>query len=160
MTLSNILSPLMVNADRFLISYVLGASIVAYYTIPFDLVIRFLIIPASLTSVLFPRFSYLLVKNPNEATHLYYKSSSNVFWLMAIFTVLTILCSYWGLKIWINDDVARNSYKLLIILSIGVLFNSMAQVPYALIQAAGKVKQTSIIHVAEFFIYILLLYFY
>ena len=57
----------------------------------------------------------------------------------------------------INQDVATKSYKLLIILSIGVFFNGLAQVPHSLIQAAGKVKLTSLLHVSEFIIYITLL---
>ncbi|RZL21468.1 MAG: hypothetical protein EOO96_24320 [Pedobacter sp.] len=42
---------------------------------------------------------------------------------------------------------------------IGVFFNSLAQVPFALIQADGKVKLTSLLHVTEFFIYIVMLTF-
>lgn len=154
MTLSNIISPLMVNADRFLISHILGASVVAYYTIPFDFVIRLLIIPASLTSVLFPRFSNLLNINTKETLKIYKKSFFIIFKVMLLVSILMISFSYLGLKIWINEDVASKSYFLLIILMVGVFFNSLAQVPFALIQADGKVKLTSLLHVVEFFIYI------
>jgi len=153
MTLSNIISPLMVNADRFLISHILGASVVAYYTIPFDFVIRLLIIPASLTSVLFPRFSNLLNSDTKETLKIYKKSFSIILKVMLLVSILMISCSYLGLKIWINEDVASKSYFLLIILMVGVFFNSLAQVPFALIQADGKVKLTSLLHVVEFFIY-------
>jgi O-antigen/teichoic acid export membrane protein len=157
MTLSNLVSPLMVNADRFFISYVLGASMVAYYTIPFDLVIRILIIPASLTSVLFPRFSKLINNDIYEANKIYQKSTSIVLKIMFIITLVVISLSYLGLKLWINEDVATKSYLLLIILMLGVFFNGLAQVPFSLIQAAGKVKDTSILHIIEFGLYIILL---
>ncbi len=153
MTLSNIISPLMVNADRFLISYILGASMVAYYTIPFDFVIRLLIIPASLTSVLFPRFSNLINRDVKEALTIYKKSFNIILQIMFVVSILIISFSYLGLKIWINEDVASKSYLLAIILMIGVFFNSLAQVPFSLIQADGKVKITSLLHVVEFFIY-------
>ena len=159
MTLSNIISPLMVNADRFLISYVLGASVVAYYTIPFDLVIRLLIIPSALTSVLFPRFAFLLSSRSDGINLLYSKSLINVFLLMITLTFLVAIFSYIGLKFWINEEVASKSYQLLIILAIGVFFNSLSQVPHSLIQAAGKVKQTSLLHLFEFIIYAFLLFF-
>ena len=116
MTLSNIISPLMVNADRFLISYILGASMVAYYTIPFDFVIRLLIIPASLTSVLFPRFSNLINRDVKEALTIYKKSFNIILKIMFVVTMLIISFSYLGLKIWINEDVASKSYLLSIIL--------------------------------------------
>ena len=48
--MSNIISPLMVVADRFLIANVLGAAVVAYYTIPAEFMIRLLILPAAITS--------------------------------------------------------------------------------------------------------------
>lgn len=159
MTLSNIVSPLMVNADRFFISFFLGASVVAFYTVPFDLVIRLLIIPAAFTGVLFPRFSSLLSAKHTDTAALYKKSLMTVFRVMLLVTIITITFSYIGLKFWINEEMANKSYKILIVVSIGVFFNSMAQVPHSLIQAAGKVKLTSILHIFEFFIYVLLLVF-
>ena len=157
MTLSNIVSPLMVQADRFLISYMLGASLVAYYTIPFDLVIRLLIIPASLTSVLFPRFSTLFATDINASKVLFDKSLKVIFITMSVVTFLIIICSHLGLSLWISKEVANKSWIILCVLSVGLLFNSIAQVPYALIQATGKVKLTSIIHLCEFVFYIILL---
>lgn len=157
MTLSNIVSPLMVNADRFLISNLLGASMVAYYTIPFDFAIRLLIIPASLTGVLFPRFSNLLISDIKETIKVYKKSFAIIFKIMLVVSAGIIAFSYLGLKIWINEDVASKSYLILIILMIGVFFNSLAQVPFSIIQADGKVKLTSLLHIAEFVIYIVLL---
>jgi len=157
MTVSNVLNPLMVHADRFFISYLLGASVVAYYTIPFDLVIRILIIPTSLAIVLFPRFSKELTGNREEASKLYQKSKIQVMKVMLAVSVIVISLSYIGLKVWISEDVAAASYRILIVLMIGVFFNSLGQLPYALVQAAGKVKQTSILHMVEFVVYIILL---
>jgi O-antigen/teichoic acid export membrane protein len=57
MTLSNIISPLMVFAYCFLIENVLCAAVVAYYTIPADFMIRLLVLPAAITTTLFPVFS-------------------------------------------------------------------------------------------------------
>lgn len=158
MTLSNIVSPLMVNADRFIISSVLGAAIVAYYTVPFDVIVRLLVIPAALTTTLFPRFSSLFHENKEEMQKLYNKSLKYILLIMSIISLGIIFCSYYGLSLWINADFAEKSWFLTCILALGLLFNSMAQVPYALIQAKGKVKTTSIIHVFEFLIYVPLLY--
>jgi len=157
MTLSNIVSPLMVSADRFIISFIIGASAVAYYTVPFDMVIRLLVIPASLTTVLFPRFSDLLVNERDSAMNLFKKSKKIIFIVMFFLSICIMIFSHFGLTIWIGEDLADKSWMIMSVLSIGLLFNSLAQVPYALIQAAGKVKLTSIIHLCEFFSYIILL---
>ena len=130
---------------------------VAYYTIPFDFAIRLLIIPASLTGVLFPRFSNLLISDIKETIKVYKKSFAIIFKIMLVVSAGIIAFSYLGLKIWINEDVASKSYLILIILMIGVFFNSLAQVPFSIIQADGKVKLTSLLHIAEFVIYIVLL---
>jgi O-antigen/teichoic acid export membrane protein len=158
MTLSNILSPLMVSADRFVISYLLGASVVAYYTVPFDLAIRALIIPAAFTTSLFPRFSSLLKSNQNEARDLFLISKKKVFVGMLLICVTMALFSKIGLSFWINTEFADKSWILLAIISVGIFFNGLAQVPHTLLQASGNVRTTAIVHLIEFIFYIVLLF--
>lgn len=159
MTLSNLISPLMVTADRFIISYLLGASVVAFYTVPFDFIIRLLIIPAALTGALFPRFTYLFKNNKDDVKRIYKKSFNIIFIIMLLICLTIFLGSFWGLSIWINKDFAKHSWSIASILSVGLLFNGLAQIPYAAIQAHGEINITSIIHVVEFILYVPLLYF-
>lgn len=158
MTLSNIISPLMVTADRFIISYLLGASIVAYYTVPFDIIVRLLVIPAALTGVLFPRFAFLYNNNKEEMKRLYSKSTKTIALVMASLSLMIAIGSYWGLSIWIGIEFAKASWAIASILAVGLFFNSLAQVPHAAIQATGDVKSTSLVHLFEFIIYIPLLF--
>ncbi|CAM2785331.1 Membrane protein involved in the export of O-antigen and teichoic acid [Flavobacterium succinicans] len=158
MTLSNIISPLMVTADRFIISYILGAGLVAYYTVPFDFIVRLLIIPAALTGVLFPRFSYLYKTDIEQINRLYKKSFFIIFAVMGLISFGIAIGSYFGLTIWLGKNFAEHSWVIASILAIGLLFNSLAQVPHTAIQASGDVKITSIIHLSEFIFYIPLLY--
>lgn len=154
LTVSNIISPLMVNSDRFVISIILGASIVAYYSIPAEFLIKFLIIPAALTTTLFPRFSQLIAIDRNKAILIFYKSIRIIFiFSFPLMLVISILAFY-GLSLWLGEEFANNSYIVVIILSIGILFNSIAQVPHAFLQANGNVKLTSIVHVFEFILYL------
>lgn len=157
MTLSNVLSSLMVNADRFVLSFLLGASVIAYYTVPFDLSIRVLIIPAAFSTTLFPRFSNLILSNSKVAVSLFKSSKRKMFIGMALICVLMALLSYKGLSIWINEDFATKSWAYLCVISLGIFFNSLSQIPYAFLQAFGKVKLTALIHTLEFIIYILIL---
>ena len=73
-TVSNIIGPLMVTADRFIISAVLGASLVAYYSVPSDMLLRVLILPVALTAALFPRLASVMVIDPRAARQLYVRS--------------------------------------------------------------------------------------
>ncbi len=61
MTVSNVISPIMVTADRFVITAVVGAGAVAYYTVPVEVMLRILILPGALTGVLFPRLAAGLI---------------------------------------------------------------------------------------------------
>ena len=51
MTLSNLISPLMVYADRFLIGGMISAAAVAYYATPYEIATRLWIIPLSLIHI-------------------------------------------------------------------------------------------------------------
>ena len=158
MTLSNLISPLMVNADRFLIANLLGAGVVAYYTVPFDLAIRALVIPAAYTASLFPRFSNMLSLDTEGAIQLLRHSQRKVMIGMLLISVAMGLLSHIGLSIWISKEFADESWFILVVISVGIYFNGAAQVPHSYLQASGRVKLTAIIHVLEFIFYSLVLY--
>ncbi|MEX2156183.1 MAG: flippase [Gemmatimonadales bacterium] len=154
MTASNMISPLMVTADRFVISFVLGASVVAYYTVPFDFILRLLIFPAALTTALFPRFAFLFRRDKADVRALYRRSHRLVIVGMSTICLVIAVGSDWGLSLWVGEAFAERSWMIASVLAVGVLFNSLAQIPHAAIQATGDVKTTSLIHLGEFVVYL------
>ena len=154
MTVSNLVSPLMVISDRFIISAYIGASVVAYYTIPAEFMMRFLMIPAALTTTLFPLFAMQVTKNIISSKILYIKSLKLVSLVMGLIMFLLAVFSYKGLELWLGQSFAYNSYIVLIILTFGIFFNSLAQVPHTVLQSGGNVKITAFIHLFEASIYI------
>lgn len=159
MTLSNIVSPLMVVADRFIVSALLGAGVVAYYAVPSDMLLKLLIIPASLSSTLFPVFARHIATSATSAKALYRKAIVAVLLVMCPLMAIVAVGSHAGISVWLGREFADNAYVAVLILSGGIVMNSAAQVPYAMVQAAGRVRQTSLLHVAEFLLYAPLLYF-
>ncbi len=158
MTISNIVSPLMVVADRFIISSIVGASLVAFYTVPADLLIRILIIPGALAAALFPKLTAMRVKDPQAAKIIYLSSLKMATLFMLPVCIFISIFSFWGLKFWLGEAFAENSWKITSILSIGLLMNGIAQIPFAAVQAAGKAKFTALLHLAEFVFYLPLLF--
>lgn len=158
MTVTNIIGPLMVVADRFIISSIIGANIVAYYTIPFDTILKVLIVPSSLTAALFPRIATLSKSNYEDKLFIYQRSIKILIKIMAPICLLIILFSKLSLKIWLGDLFADNSWIILSVLSIGIYFNSLSQLPFTALQAEGSVKITANLHVIEFLIYLPLLF--
>jgi O-antigen/teichoic acid export membrane protein len=159
MTLSNIISPLMVVADRFLIANVLGAAVVAYYTIPAEFMIRLLVLPAALTTTLFPVFSkHLTEKTFVGALVLYKKSMKIIVLMMGAVTVSVVIGAKCGLDLWLGPEFAEKSSTVASVLAVGILCNSVAQVPLAYIQASGDARSTALIHVFESTLYIPVLF--
>lgn len=158
MTISNIVSPLMVVADRFIISSIMGASLVAYYTVPSDFLIRILILPGALATALFPRLTSMMAKDSAGAKSVYEKSLKLTILVMLPICLGIAIFSYWGLYFWLGQNFAQNSWKITSILSLGLLMNGIAQVPFAAVQAAGKAKATAFLHVGELVFYLPLLF--
>jgi O-antigen/teichoic acid export membrane protein len=158
MTVSNIVSPLMVVADRFIISSVAGASVVAYYTVPADFLIRILIIPGALAAALFPRLTSLTSTDRQEAKNVYEHSLKITTLTMLPICLGVASFSYWGLWFWLGEGFAQHSWKITSILSFGLLMNSIAQIPFAAVQARGNVKATAFLHLCEFAFYLPLLF--
>jgi len=154
MTLSNLIGPLMVTADRFIISFLLGAGVVAYYTVPFDVIVRLLVIPAALTSALFPRFAHLFSSRKDELLRVYGKGLATMLTVMLPLCLILGLGAYPGLALWLGKEFAEKSWLIASILSIGLLFNGMAQIAHAAVQAAGGVKATALLHALEFCLYV------
>ena len=157
MTVSNVVGPLMVTADRFLISATMGASVVAYYTVPAEFLIRLLILPAALTSALFPRLTAFISTKPNEAKILYKKCLKAVTLTLLPVCILIACLSKLGLTLWMGSAFAEQSWVIVCVMSIGLFINGIAHVPFAAIQALGNAKFTAYLHVIELIFYIPLL---
>lgn len=153
MTLSNLISPLMVISDRFVISHFLGGAEVAYYTVPHDFLLRALVVPAAITTTAFPVFSHMINSNVGNAVKIYKKCIYSILGLLALLALFVLLFGHWALALWLGDAFADQSYQIATLLAIGVMFNGIAQVPHAVLQAAGDVRRTSIIHMGEFILY-------
>jgi O-antigen/teichoic acid export membrane protein len=65
-SVTSLVSPLLVTLDRMIIGGVLGVKAVAYYSVPFNLVQRALVLPTALGRALFPRFSNLSPDDSKE----------------------------------------------------------------------------------------------
>lgn len=155
-TLSGVISPLMVYGDRFFVSAAVGVKLLAIYAIPQEGLQRILIIPAALASALMPKMA--VVHSKTQLKLSYSENIRKVAIYMAIICLLAAVFSYPIIKFWISEEFANSSKTVILILCVGIWFNSIAQIPYAFLQARGKPKSIAIIHLAELALYILALY--
>lgn len=158
MTVTNIVGPLMVYIDRFLIGSLISVTAVAYYTTPYEIVTKLWLIPSSLVTVLFPAFSTSFVQEPIRAKQLVYRGSKYIFLILFPITFIIVSFANEGLTIWIGKDFAQHSTFVLQLLAIGVFINSIAQVPFAFIQGIGRPDITAKLHCIELPFYLLILW--
>jgi O-antigen/teichoic acid export membrane protein len=159
MTVTNIIGPLMVTADRFVISAVLGASVVAYYTVPFEILMRVLVVPAALTSALFPKLAAVMTTDWPEAKRLHRKCLKIITAVLLPICLIIAVGSKWGMTLWLGPDFAENSWTIVSVMAIGLLLNGVAYLPFAAIQAAGDARTTASLHMLELAVYIPVLFF-
>jgi O-antigen/teichoic acid export membrane protein len=159
LTVSNVVSPLMAYADRFIIGGLVSASAVAYYATPYELVTKLGIIPGALTAVLFPTFASQIGAESKGAAKLFAVSVAILYFtLLPICSALAIFANEL-LSIWINTAFAEHSAMLLCIFAVGIFINCFAHIPTTLLQSAGRARVTAFIHLAESIPFVIALFF-
>lgn len=154
MTVSNLISPLMVYLDRFLIGILLSAAAVTYYATPYEVVTRFLLVPNALLGVLFPAFAISLVRDSARVARMFGKGVSYTLLLLVPVTVGVVALAPEGLDLWLGRDFVVSSTFVLRWLVVGVLANAVGRLVFSLIQAAGRPDLTAKLHVVELCLYL------
>jgi O-antigen/teichoic acid export membrane protein len=158
MTVSNVVSPLMVTFDRFLIGALVSVSAVAYYATPYEVVTKFWLLPGALLGVMFPAFSTSSVQDRNRMALLYGRSVKYLLLVLFPMVLLVVVLAQDGLRLWLGAEFAQHSARVLQWLAVGVFINSIGQVPFALLQGVGKPDLTAKLHLIELPFYIVVLW--
>ena len=158
LTISNLISPVMVSIDRFLIGMFLSVTEVAYYATPYEIVTKLQVIPSALTGVLFPAFSATLASDGARARQLYTQGLAITLGLLLPLTAIMVVFAHAGLSIWLGAEFALHGYRVLQLLAVGVLINACAYLPASFLHAAGRPDVTAKLHMLEFPLYIPLVY--
>ena len=154
-TVSAVIGPILVSVDRLLIGSQIGLSAVAHYTVPYNLVTKLQILPASLLRTLFPRFSLL------EWEECVPIARQAVFALAAItlpLTIVAVIVMKPFLTVWIGAEVAEVAAPVGEILLIGVWINNLAWVPAVMLQGQGRPAVVAKFHILELIPYVAILW--
>jgi O-antigen/teichoic acid export membrane protein len=157
MTVSNVISPLMVYLDRFVIGGTLSAAAVAYYATPYEMVIRLWVIPAAVVSTLFPAFATAKGANLARIPELFSTGTRIILFALAPLVLALVTFARDGLDLWLGGDFAWESTAVLQWLAVGVFVNSLGYAPFALVQGLGRPDLTAKLHALELPFYLLLL---
>jgi O-antigen/teichoic acid export membrane protein len=158
MTVSNIVGPLMVTLDRFVIGSLLSVGAVAYYATPYEVATKFWIIPAALLGVMFPAFSTSFVQDRNRTALLYGRTVKYLFLTLFPLILLVVAFAHNGLTLWLGAEFAQHSARVLQWLAVGMFINCLAWAPLAVIQGAGRPDLTAKLHMIELPAYLIALF--
>jgi O-antigen/teichoic acid export membrane protein len=154
MTVTNIIGPLMVSLDRFLLGTLVSVTAVAYYATPYEMVTRLWIIPTALTGVLFPAFSASFAQDRDRCRRLYQRSIKYTFLSLFPLVLLTVAFAGEGMTLWLGKEFAGHSFRALQWLAAGVFVNSLSFIPFSLISGCGRPDITSKLHLVELPVYL------
>ena len=155
LTVSNVVGPLMVYIDRFVIGSLLAVSWVAYYSAPYELVTRLWLIPAAVVGVLFPAMA---AASPERVAALYRTGTKAV--LIAVFPlalVATVFAAEW-MHAWLGAAFAERATLVAQLLCVGAAVNCLAYLPFTLLQARGRADLPAKAHLAELPVYLVVLW--
>lgn len=152
---SGVVSPMLVYFDRFALGARSGLTAVGYYTAPYEGITRLLMIPNSLIGALFPLLTGLgVVAAASRIDRLFASSMRALLVMMSIPAAFAFFFAPVVLNLWMGPDYAAHGALALRILSVGVLINAVAHIPYTFLEAAGRPDVPAKFHVAELIIHV------
>lgn len=153
-TVSNLVSPLMAQLDKFIVGSVVAVALLPLYSVPSDLVSRLGFAPMAIVGVFFPAFAAAkAASNSTETKRLYGGALDVVLGTMLPCCLILTMFSSEGLAFWLDETFAEKAAPLVVWLTVGLLANSAARVPSALLQATGRPDVTAKIHLIELPVY-------
>ena len=158
LTLSSIIGPIIVYIDRFVIGAALSFSAITYYSIPFDIVSRILIVPISLATAMFPALISINHLRPDGAKMLQRKTIHLTLIVSLSLCIIGAVVARLGLNFWLGQAFADNSTIVFQLLLPGLIFNSIAQIPLMAMYGRGLSRPVALLHATELVPYIFLLW--
>lgn len=149
MTLSNVLSPLLANVDRFVLGAAVSIAVAGYYSTAYEAVTKLWLVPTALSTVLFPAFSATAKADATRAARLFLNGTRYTFLVLVppVLAVIAVCPEVLGL--WLGAEAAAEAGRAAQWLTIGVFASSLGSLSFALVQATGRADLTAKLHLLE-----------
>lgn len=158
-TITNVVYPLIMQSDRFLIGYLLSARYVADYVVPYEIVIKSLFLIGSITTVLFPKLTILVHSSQREETlNVFYRWLFYVVIAMLLLSIILIFILPYALFMWLGKAASVSAVLVGQILCIGLVPYTIGTMYVAIIHAYSRSDITGKVHLLQSPFYFILLY--
>lgn len=150
------LGPLLVTIDRLVIATISGAKSVSFYSVPFDLASRTMIISGSLSTAIFPRLASASIV---DAKDIAIKSTKILCSVMTPIIIFGIFFVHPFIILWVGNAFADSSAGVAEVILFGVWINA-AVIPHnARLLADKTIKKVAFILLLQVPIYLSMLWF-
>lgn len=157
-TVSSVVSPFLVQADRFFVGNLISAAAVTAYVIPYEITVQALILVGAITTVAFPVIAGFLQEDVNKAHRTFNRWVLRVSIIMfCVMSSIALLMPY-VLNLWVGQYVSEQSTWVGRVLCVGVFFNAIGSMYYSFLHASGRSKETAILHLIELPMFVAALY--
>lgn len=142
MTSLTLLSALVLQMDKLMLSALVSLSSLGYYTAASVVARNISIVVTPVFSAAFPRFTQIIQEQDHEALRqLFHRYSQLITLLVVPISVVIALFPWEVLYLWTHDrNVAANGAAVLPVLITASALTGLGDVPYTVALAAGKIK--------------------
>tara|TARA_B110000977_G_scaffold85572_1_gene114168 strand:- start:15498 stop:16946 length:1449 start_codon:yes stop_codon:yes gene_type:complete len=152
--LSSLSEPVLDNADKFILSSLIGPSAVAIYNIPFQIHSKLKLLPIALMRSIIPEIASLHTRDKQLALTEYgfillVRISTPILLFFLVFYLIIM-------RYWLGDLEGEKVTQIGIVLILGVWFNFIAHVPFGSLQGQGRPGSIAIVQVIQIIPYLVL----
>jgi len=160
LTITNIVSPLMTQLDRFFIGAILTVAAVAYYTVPLEVMSKILIIQTAVTGALLPALTRAHSLSEAHIRKLFEAAMKAIFLLVFPVVVFIFIFAPELLRLWVGEQFVIESTPTVRWLCAAIMINSLSAPSVAFLWARGRTDITAKIHLLELPLYLGAVYFF
>ena len=139
--------------DRLLIGRLIGATSIMIFSVPSDIILRCLLVPAAISSVLIPTFARTVAVTGGLDNAAFVNASRMVARHAGPIAVLVALNAHALLDQLTAGLATAGSALILCAMSAGFLFHAAAHVPYSALHALGRPGVAAVRHLVELPVY-------
>jgi O-antigen/teichoic acid export membrane protein len=132
------------SGDRFVVGAVLGAAATAIYVIPIQFAGRLRVVPAALSSALFPHLS-----TPGALPEDAHRALSSLVHVMTPMVILASLLLAPFFTFWLGGGTAVSAAPIGFVVLLGMWASSLGSVPVVWLQASGRPRVVALLAMAE-----------
>jgi O-antigen/teichoic acid export membrane protein len=157
-TVSNVITPMMVYLDRFLIGALLSMAALTAYSVPMEIISKSFILPAAVSGVMFPAFARSFATAPGAISALFARSLKLVALILCPLCAAVVAFAPQIMSLWMGRQFAPQSAAVLQILAAGAFVTGLSWIPLALLHGAHRPDLPAKVHLIDFPVYVLVLW--